>query len=433
MATFLVDMLTTFMQLICATFFMWKLIKAKRFLPFAVTYIGTTMLIYTLTGYLPGVPSYIRVTLSFASMFVILFHFRQIPRLPVAIYILLALCCMFLIELPSIIMARMINPDFTSVQDITPSQLFVWRTMYLPWFIFSYGFPYWLCSRIFKFENHKDISRYLPFILVQALMLVVPICLANRHTTDRFSAIIATVYLFANIILDLLLVRTFNSINRTHELERQQEQAQSILKAQLDYYNQLQENIQSLRQVRHDMKNQLQTLSILLEDREYDTAQKQLSAYREQLKKTETNRFTGNTVLDAVISAKADLCHQKDIPLSCSGSVPNDIAVDAVHLCSIAANLLDNSIHACDALPPEIMPSIQFSAQWKADKLLFLCKNPAVPGRELRLSAPKLNQEHGWGLSILSRIAQDYGGEMLLEERDGFVQASLWLNFQPTE
>ena len=35
--------------------------------------------------------------------------------------------------------------------------------------------------------------------------------------------------------------------------------------------------------------------------------------------------------------------------------------------------------------------------------------------------------EHGWGLNILERIAQDYSGQMEIENPEGRVRILLWM------
>ena len=428
MSYYITDILTTLPQTFVAGFVTGKYIQAKNNRFFTLFYTVTMMLIYVFLGNVLHFPYWARGGLTLISQFVLIALFRNISLSHSFGFQIFALCLMFCTELPLDMVIFHVVPGFTSIVELPLSLLITIKVMYLPLVVLSFIIPYWCCNRFFKTASNSEVSRYIPFFILQAFLILLPITMELAIAYDYvYITVLSIIILLANVLLDLLLMRTFDKISRTHELELQNKQAQSVLQAQISYYQQLQDSTAAMRQVRHDMKNQLQTLAILLDEEDLNAARQQLSAYREQLKNTETDHFTGNTVLDAVISAKADLCRQKDISITCTGSVPNDISVDAVHLCSIAANLLDNAIHACEALPPDIVPAIEFSAHQKDGKLIFVSKNPAVPGRTFTPTPPKLNQEHGWGLSILSRIAQDYGGEVSLEEQEGIVHALLWL------
>lgn len=427
MGVILVDMFTTLVQLMIASFFSGRYIQTKNLSRFMVIYTSIALVIYILTGYTIEFAGYLRTVLMYIFIFTMLLSMRSIPAVPVTIFILISTVLLFLFEIPNLLLVRLFHPGFVTLWDLSPAELLIWRILCLPDYVFSYAAPGWLCNRIFRFRTDRDITKYLPFLIVQAFMMIAPTWMALLYLGELTAALLCTVNLAANIFLDYLLARTFRRINRTHELELQKEQADNLLQAQIDHYNQLQDNIQAVRQVRHDMKNQLQTLSILLDEGNLPAARQQLSEYREQMTSIEAGRFTGNTVLDAVISAKVDLCRQKDIPITCSGSIPEDAIVDSVHLCSIGANLLDNAIHACEVLPHAILPKIEFSAQMKEGKLVFRCKNPANPEKPLKPTHPELSREHGWGLTILSRIAQEYSGEFLMQETDGTVNATLWL------
>ena len=175
------------------------------------------------------------------------------------------------------------------------------------------------------------------------------------------------------------------------------------------------------------MNNQLQTLSILLEEGDLHTAMEQLSSYREEIRSSGEKRHTGNPVVDAVIQAKLDTCMETGITISCNGSIPEDLNIKAVNLCSVAANLLDNAIHAVKKLPPDGDQHIDFSANIQENKVIFLCRNPIPPDTRLQEKEPQLQKEHGWGLSILRRIAAEYNGDMSIHTENGTVAITVWL------
>ena len=117
--------------------------------------------------------------------------------------------------------------------------------------------------------------------------------------------------------------------------------------------------------------------------------------------------------------------------LECSGTLPTDLNIRAVNLCSIAANLLDNAIHACKSLNSDQMPKICFAVSVQEKRVIFSCENPVPPDFRLDEKEPELDQEHGWGLSILRSIADDYGGSLEIQQLDGIVKIVLWMLPKP--
>ncbi len=428
MATFFVDISTTLVQLFVAGYIISRYIRPRSTLKFITLFALVLLSNYIFTGYVLDQVIFLRAMLTHLLTMILVLCMRQIPAVAALIYSMILLAFISLMELPTLFFCRLAFPDLVDVTVLTASELLLFRIMCIPFHAVSYAVPVWICNRIYHLKPTRETSRYIPFLLIQSIMLIAPIAIIVVNIPGPVSTVSGALYALANALLLVLLNRTFRQIDHTHELELQKEQAQSMLRAQIDYYNLIQDNVTALRQVRHDMKNQLQTLSILLDEGNLEIAQAQLAAYRAQLINTETRRFTGNSVLDAVLSAKVDACAQRGFPITCSGSIPTDIPVDPIHLCSIGANLLDNAIHACEALPPEIAPAIAFTAQIKEDRLLFTCRNPAGPGADLNPGAPDPTREHGWGLSILSRIAEDYGGQMQLTGENGWVCAALWMN-----
>lgn len=429
----LADILSTLPQIIVSGMIVGKFIQAKNNKEFICIYVLMSLLIYIITGYVLDRTYAIRGTLSIAVQIVLVISCCRIPRAHGLAYMLMANVCMFLAEIPFDLAILYLVPNF-SVLFQNPSWLVTWKLMYLPLVVVSYVCPFWLCQRLFKIDGDSEISKYIPFLVIQALLVILPMFMALSFT-EHYSRIcgMCVIYLMANVGLDLLLMHTFGKINRSHILELQHEQSQNLLQAQVNYYNELQDNARLIRQIRHDMTNQLQTLSILLEDGSIILAQEQLASLRDTISRTGENIHTGNPVVDAVIELKQGVCVETGICLQCSGKLPTKIGVNAENLCSIVANLLDNAIHACHSTCTDTSPVIHFSVNAKNDVVVFCCENPAPSTSSTLHTEPSINKEHGWGLAILRNIAETYHGDFQVQLQNGTVQAILWLTPQPQQ
>ncbi|PKM74020.1 MAG: hypothetical protein CVU91_02975 [Firmicutes bacterium HGW-Firmicutes-16] len=115
------------------------------------------------------------------------------------------------------------------------------------------------------------------------------------------------------------------------------------------YYQNLEEQQFQVRRLCHDMANHLQAMSALKAP--------ELREYLGQLIKSPamecSQRFCENNVVNAVLAAKQQIMEQKEITADFFVVLPADLSVEAVDLCAVFANSLDNSIEACEKLSAE--------------------------------------------------------------------------------
>lgn len=428
MISFLLDLLGTLPQLVIAGWALGKYIETHKFRQFLILMVVTQTLCYAFTGYV--VNSYpLRAFLSMGLQVLLIMIYTRISRTQSLAFFVVANSAMFLFEVPMDLILFTVVPEFSGAGNMAPPILLAWKSAMVPTVFLAFVLPYWFFTKYVKKVGSQDITKYLPFFLIQLPMVIFPVVCTLTVSKDYiFINFVSIGYLAANILLDLLLMRTFEKIDHAHELELREEQAQAMLKAQLDYYEQHSQSARTTRQLRHDMKNQLRTLSILLDEGDYDTARQQLSSFREKINNAAEPRYTGNAVVDAVIRSKIDACAETGITVSCSGSLPVDLRVEPVSLCSITANLLDNAIHALEKLPLLEERVITFTAQIREGKAVFVCKNPAEENALSEISTPTPYQDHGWGLHILRQTAGEYGGDMTIRQEEGIVTVVLWLN-----
>jgi hypothetical protein len=57
------------------------------------------------------------------------------------------------------------------------------------------------------------------------------------------------------IVMDYMLMHTFEQLNQLHQLELDKQQTELLLKSEAENYARLQEQAQIIRKLRHDMIN----------------------------------------------------------------------------------------------------------------------------------------------------------------------------------
>ena len=80
------------------------------------------------------------------------------------------------------------------------------------------------------------------------------------------------------------------------------------------------------------------------------------------------------------------------------------------------SNLLDNAVRGCRAAAEDLPRSITLHEGLKNSRLILRCENTCPEGTRPPDGDPDtLASEHGWGLGILRRIAEDGGGDAVFD------------------
>jgi hypothetical protein len=217
-----------------------------------------------------------------------------------------------------------------------------------------------------------------------------------------------------------------------------------VLQGQLDAYAHRAATIEAFQrqigEMRHELKNLLFTLKIDMEQQNYEGVNNRVRNLLGDLKLAEPEHYTGNALIDAVISYKAAQIRELGAVFSVQADLPDIEAPGgglaeafngalAYDIASIMGITLDNVmdavvsmeasglLHAADdtAAPPAVHCAIQ-----KQKNLLLIKLTNPLP-RPLRykngeIQSTKTESDHGLGLSALRRIVQKYSGDVTITD-----------------
>ena len=179
-----------------------------------------------------------------------------------------------------------------------------------------------------------------------------------------------------------------------------------------------------IRSLHHDMKNHLLVLRQLIHSGELPRADDYISNLLSGFSSFEIQYKTGNSMLDALLSAKASEARQKDVPLSVSMDCTALPYMKDSDLCTILGNVLDNAIEACVKLPEPSERFITLQTQCVANQLLIILRNSfAEPLQQQNglLATTKDPASHGIGLKNVKRTLEKYGGTLSFETESGHI------------
>ena len=244
---------------------------------------------------------------------------------------------------------------------------------------------------IFEFIN-SDSGDYS----VESLMIL--------YVIKAFSFILMVTILLLQLGVRLSVFYSQESRNMERFLELE-------LAASRAYKNAQEET----RAFRHDINNNLSVISSLMQQKKYDQAEEYVNTLRGNISALSPSVVTGDEMLDSLLSAKKSECDRSGIDFRINGAVEGGLGWNAVDICSVFANAMDNAIEACSQLPPDHPKRIELSFRKTDFQRIITIKNSiAAPVDcskfEERYTSKKDKGMHGYGIKNIRTAVEHYGG-----------------------
>ncbi len=221
-------------------------------------------------------------------------------------------------------------------------------------------------------------------------------------------AVLPFVFLTALALLYALLVLA------EHERLKQADKLASLRES---YYQGLQREEQQVRTIRHDLRNHLTAIQGLLERGESEQALQYLDRLSGSPALQGGRRLCENDAANAVLSAKLESLRQVGLEADFAVSLPKELPLDAVDLCALLGNALDNAqeaaLQTCDH---------RVLLRCRTEKGLFMLRvvnafqGPLQPDL---VTSKEDKSAHGFGVPGMREIAERYGGALDIRASGG--------------
>jgi hypothetical protein len=190
-------------------------------------------------------------------------------------------------------------------------------------------------------------------------------------------------------------------------------------------------------EMRDEFKSQLSTMNIGMEQKNYDQVKMQVRELLGDLRQAEQESYTGISLIDAMISNKADRLKELGASFSVqadtldiqtpgsalAAALPYDIA-------SIMAIALDNAADACEKIASNDPLPVGCKILAQKNMLLIQVTNQ-LPGplqyTDGEIQSSKAESGHGLGLPTLRWIVQKYAGDLTISDRGNVFCLSIML------
>ena len=195
-------------------------------------------------------------------------------------------------------------------------------------------------------------------------------------------------------------------------------------------YTEVDNIYKQMRGWKHDYHNHIQVMKAYLDLEKYDEMDKYLDELNLDLKDIDKVLKTGNLMVDAILNTKLSIALSKDININAKATVPKNIKVADVDLCTVIGNLMDNAMEATIKLEnPEDRFIRVYIREMKG--LLYISVTNSVGGEvkkiDLEYITTKLGLNHGFGLKRIDSIVAKYDGFINRQDEEGIFATEVIL------
>lgn len=292
---------------------------------------------------------------------------------------------------------------------------------------------------LFIFERFRTVNTVLLSNRIWLCLLSIPVMslfmvwwlfpfgkVAAPASEMRLVAGMSLFLLFINITVFSLY--RMNALKAT--LERQNRDMQSALDRERVHYSNLLSGQEIMSDHVHDYLRVLNFLETLLTAGQNQEALHHLHKLLGGIRETQAEKRTGNPQIDALLSQKLSECSVLGIEASVEGRLPHTISYDALDLCVIIGNALDNAVEAC--VRQNITGKcITLSILLDCGCLLIEVSNFSEPPTPYLKTSKANPHGHGRGIGIMRRVSEKYNGSFICEYTNGKFIVSVLLQEPP--
>ncbi|MDO5574478.1 MAG: ATP-binding protein [bacterium] len=272
--------------------------------------------------------------------------------------------------------------------------------------------------------SQKQLLAYIVFPLYQGILLFCFYIGAGEY--DWKDAVIGVLITVFSLVVDIIIINAVDNMAQSLHMDDQMLAVQLQRQTEQEYRQLTEEHILQMKSVRQELSDQIRKVYQLLEAEEKDAKIKDvLQDSMQRLQSTKVRRYCENSVVNSILTVKKENAEEHGIDMKIGVSVPEYVTIVPIDLCSLFSNLLDNAIEACDQLPENAgQKVINIKAAIQAGFLIVKTENtycqPVQRSGEVIKTSKQDQVNHGYGLQLVRRIADQYEGQINIEY-DGMI------------
>lgn len=137
-------------------------------------------------------------------------------------------------------------------------------------------------------------------------------------------------------------------------------------------------------------------------------------------------------MIDALLNTKYSIAKENGIQFLLKIFIPEELPINQCDLGVVLGNALDNAIEATEKCTGNDK-DIEIAMGIKKQSLVLVIKNPYEGSLKQDKSGKLIStkndfRRHGYGISSIQKVADKYGGDVIIETQDGKFVLTVMMN-----
>lgn len=238
---------------------------------------------------------------------------------------------------------------------------------------------------------------------------------------------ILTVNMGCIVLADLYLLYFIKLANEKNYLEGEIEILEKQAHMQYEYYLVQEQKYNATVHILHDVDKHVKSIENLCVSGKTGEAAEYVKDIRNMLEPLIPIKYTGNPILDILLTDKATISKEKKIKFDIKIDNIDMNFLEAIDATTIFGNLIDNAIEAVEKVNGDRY--IQVSIMPYQEMVLVRIKNTSLPLKwKNGMPVSEKGKNHGIGLLNVKRSIEKYDGDISIQQKNGIVTVDLLLN-----
>lgn len=283
--------------------------------------------------------------------------------------------------------------------------------------------------------DHIWIREYLMYTIIPIYQLVLIfiyyVACKNLEDIELKTGVWLVIF---SLIIDLEIGYLITGIFKKRKIQQEIAVSEVQYQAEQLYYERANQSLRDIEKNREWYQEQLQEIYHMIKQGESaDKIQNVLNQSTEHLQGTQLKRYCENAVVNAILMIKTDEAAEKEIQFCTECSVPEEIGISVIDLCSLFTNMIDNAIEASEKLSSESR-RISMKAGIRGNYLIIKTENSYI-GRILKegghiITSKKDKANHGYGIRLIEQITKEYQGNVDIQTEESMFKMTVILQMR---
>lgn len=273
----------------------------------------------------------------------------------------------------------------------------------------------------------KDVQYMLAVIPLASLVSCFLLIEVAKELISGQLVVLCMCIIFTIIATNYIIFLMIEKYTAVEERRHEEEMMQAELEYRNEYYRDMEQYQEQMHDIRHDMKNRLAGLLDAAEHGESVLLQEKLREILGDIRMTEDIIYSANPVLNSIMKLKGAKAKEKGICFEVYTLIPQKVSIEIGDMGILFGNLLDNAIEACCKVEQD-RRFITVEVKYQEGKLLLQMKNSKQTEENPTMETTKADKwKHGRGLCSVRRVAEKYGGNLILHDNGDEFETNLLL------